>query len=328
MEVVAIGEILVVLRPPKYHILETSRHLEILVGGSEANVLAGLARLGHTVGLITRVPDNPLGRLAIAKYESAGVDTSRVLWSPNGRMGLAFVELSTPPRKNRFIYDRTLSEASKLSKDDIDYDYVQKAKVLHLSGITPALSKNCSEVTKNLVDFAKRNGLIVSFDINYRKNLWSLDEAKEIINEIISNGVDIVFAKEEEISLLFGLHERSFKEAYKQLKEKYGIKQLIISLGTKGCYAIADNIFYKGQSYKVEQINRCGVGDSFVAGFLHGYLNNFSLQDSIMYGQAMSLVKYTILNENIPFVEKKLVDEVFESLKSGNIPLDAHAIER
>ncbi|RKX44665.1 MAG: sugar kinase, partial [Thermotogae bacterium] len=161
MEVVAVGEILVVLRPPKYHILETARLLEILVGGSEANVLAGLARLGHTVGLITRVPDNPLGRLAIAKYRSAGVDMSRVLWSSDGKMGLAFVELSTPPRKNRFIYDRSLSEASKLSKDDIDYDYVRKAKVLHLSGITPALSKSCAEVVRILVEFAKRNGLTV-----------------------------------------------------------------------------------------------------------------------------------------------------------------------
>lgn len=327
-EVVSVGEVLVVFRPERNSVLETSRYVEILVGGSEANVMAGLARLGHKTGFITKVPDNPLGRLAIARYRSAGVDVSRVIWSQDGRMGLAFAELASPPRKNRFIYDRAFSEASKLSWSDIDPNYVRQAKILHLSGITPALSESCAQMVEELVSFAQENHITVSWDVNYRSKLWSFEEASKTLNKIMKKGVDIVFVNRSELQNLFGVDANDYTRAYRKFKSSYGIAVLVISLGTKGCFAVSNTDAVKGKPYEVKQINRSGVGDAFVAGFLHGYLSNFSLADSVLYGQAMALMKYTILNENIPFVEKQQVDSLFKSLKVEEEIPDDHVIER
>ncbi len=328
MEVVSIGEVLVVFRPPKNYILETSRYVEILVGGAEANVMAGLSRLGHKTGFITKVPNNPLGRLAIARYQNAGVDVSRVIWSQEGRMGLAFAELTSPPRKNRFIYDRAFSEASKLSLNEVDFNYIKQAKVLHLTGITPALSENCAELVKELVIFARKNHIIVSWDVNYRSKLWSFEKASKTLNEIMKNGVDIVFVNETELRNLFDISTDDWLHVYKIFKDIYGVKILLISRGTRGCIAVSNSDIIEGKSYKVDQVNRSGVGDAFVAGFLHGYLSDFSLSNSVLYGQAMALMKYTILNENIPLVEKQQVNLLFQSLRSRGEIGDGHIVER
>ena len=189
-DVLALGEAMVRLTPPDSLRLEQTVTLNVDVGGAELNVLVGLSRLGVGTAWLSKLPDNALGHLIAGRARAAGVDTSPVRWTAEGRAGLYFLELSAAPRPSQILYDRRNSEMTTLTPEEIDPATFAGARRFHVSGITPALSLSCLDATLAALTVARNAGCAVSFDPNYRARLWTVEEARAAYARILP-GVDI-----------------------------------------------------------------------------------------------------------------------------------------
>ena len=180
-DVVTFGEAMIRLSPPHFERLEQANSLDVRVGGGELNVAVGVSRLGLRSTWVSRLPKNPLGKLMENRARQAGVDTSNLVWSADGRMGLYFLEFGAAPRASSVLYDRANSAISAVKPGEIDWEKVfQGAKWFHTSGITPALSDSAAAVTLEALKAAKRAGATVSYDLNYRGKLWTPDKAQAV----------------------------------------------------------------------------------------------------------------------------------------------------
>ena len=178
-DVVTFGEAMIRLSPPHFERFEQANSLDVRVGGGELNVAVGVSRLGLRSTWVSRLPKNPLGKLMENRARQAGVDTSNLVWSADGRMGLYFLEFGAAPRASSVLYDRAQSAISLVKPGEINWEKVfQGAKWFHTSGITPALSDSAAAVTLEALKAAKRAGATVSYDLNYRGKLWTPDKAQ------------------------------------------------------------------------------------------------------------------------------------------------------
>src|SRR5579859_6973567 len=235
-DVVTFGEAMIRLAPPHFQRLEQTHSLDVQVGGGELNVAVGVRRLGLTSSWISRLPRNALARLLENRARQAGVDTSQIVWTEGGRLGLYFVEFGAAPRPSSVLYDRAYSAISTIKPGDVDWKKVfAGAKWFHTSGITPALSDSAAAVTREALEAAKRAGITVSYDLNYRGKLWSPDKA-QTVQEPLMEFVDVLITTEEDTSVVFKIKAGGAEEAagfeavsadpYKQvaqrLLEKFG----------------------------------------------------------------------------------------------------------
>src|SRR4051812_31700359 len=172
MDLVTFGEAMVRLTPPGFQRIEQARTLEVHVGGGELNVAVGAARLGLYTRWVSRLTENPLGRMIAARAREQGVDTSRVLWTKDDRAGLYFAELGASPRASTVLYDRAGSAVSRVQPGVVDWkDVFSVARWFHTSGITPALSDSAAAVTAEALAAARQAGMKVSYDLNFRSKL-------------------------------------------------------------------------------------------------------------------------------------------------------------
>ncbi|MCI0528001.1 MAG: sugar kinase, partial [Nitrospira sp.] len=162
--------------------LENCTSLNIHVGGSESNVGVALARLGWKVLWISRLVDNPWGWRIAHELRYHGIDISQVRWTSEGRVGVFYMEISEEPRPSQIIYDRSNSAIACMEPDEIDLNILIQTELLHLSGITPALSENCYTITSKMTDFAREASVKISFDLNYRSRLWSPEDAERVLS--------------------------------------------------------------------------------------------------------------------------------------------------
>jgi 2-dehydro-3-deoxygluconokinase len=178
-DVVTLGETMLRLTPPQFQRIEQAHQLEMHVGGSESNVVAGLSRLGLRTAWLSRLTANPVGRLIARQLQAQGVDVSHVVWTDEDRVGLYFLEEGKAPRGSQVIYDRADSAISQMRPDELPESLFQPgaARLLHLSGITPALGPNAAATTLHAAQLAKAAGWQFCFDINYRARLWSAEQA-------------------------------------------------------------------------------------------------------------------------------------------------------
>jgi 2-dehydro-3-deoxygluconokinase len=316
VRVVTFGEVMLVIRPEAHKTLERARWVECLVGGSEANVAVGLTRLGISSAWISKMPDNPIARGMVNTIRGLGVNTTGVVWVENKRVGIMFVEIGSYPRLNRVIYDREGSAASTLSPRDIDWDFVKKSEHLHLTGITAALSRNCAETVQKAKEVAKQANLTVSFDVNYRANLWSPNKAREILVPLLRD-VDVLFVSREEAKTLFSV-DGDANDSVAELKQKFNSRVVVMSLGENGCVALSDKI-YKASIYQATVVNRFGVGDAFDSGFISGFLEN-DIQKGLDYGAAAAAIKLSMPDENFPLITREDVDNLVKSGCAGQVP--------
>src|SRR3989454_6309257 len=200
-DVVTIGETMVRLSAPPGVPLEQAPQLDVHVAGAESNVAIALCRLGTTAGWISRLVDTPLGRRIVSDLRAHGVDVARVVWAPDGRVGVYFLEQGIPPRQHRIIYDRAQSAMALLNPDDIDWEFVRSTRLVHLTGITPALSAGCRTAASRAIAEARRGKALVCFDVNYRAKLWSADEAKMALEPLLAE-VDILITTADDARLL------------------------------------------------------------------------------------------------------------------------------
>ena len=324
-KVLGFGEIMLRLSAPNNQKIIQANSFDAVYGGGEANVVASLATFGHNTKFVTKLPNNALGDKVIRDLKSYNVDTSDILQG-DGRLGIYFLEIGHGLRSNEVIYDRKYSAISMMNKSEFNLENILKdVKMVHLSGITPALSKELFDLTIDIAKYCKKNNIEVSFDSNYRANLWSLEEAKLFLEEIL-NYVDIAFLgsldmtnilKYEDFNLEF---EDNLKRLYEKLFEKYPnikyascTKRSVHSINNNSLkgYLYDGKNLYVSNEYKFDILDRVGGGDAFTAGILHGILDNLSKKEIVEFGTCAGAIKHSIRGD-INIVDKESIINLIE----------------
>ncbi|MFC0473296.1 sugar kinase [Halalkalibacter kiskunsagensis] len=283
MDVVTIGESMAVFSPDSSPLMRYAATYSRKYGGAESNVAIGLTRLGHNVGWISKVGNDELGKGLLSFIRGEGVDVSRVKVDAYAPTGLYFKEVRNA-NDVRVQYYRSGSAASQMNVSDIDESYIVKAKYLHITGITPALSESCYETVMKMIAIAKENDVKVVFDPNLRKKLWSEERAREVLLEIASKS-DIVLPGVAEGEFMFGDND---PEALGKLFINHGASLVIIKIGAKGAYYFTNEESELVAGFPVEQvIDPVGAGDGFAAGVLSGLLDELPLDKVVERGNAI-----------------------------------------
>jgi len=299
-KIVTFGETMIRLSPQGFNRLEQTTILEVNVGGSELNVAVTAERLGLDAAYVTRLTRNPLGRMIVNKAREHGVDTSHIIWTDHDRVGVYYVEFGASPRPNKVVYDRVGSAIASIRPGEIDWSKALKsAEIFHTSGITPALSPSAAEATKEAIRAAKQAGLIVSVDLNYRKLLWTPEEARKVMAGIVADA-DVLITTEEDTERVFGIKEESFETVAEKLANSFELSAVAITLRKTPsvlrnewtAIAYASGEIYRAPRFEIEIVDRVGSGDCFAGGFLTGYLSD-GPQLGVEYGAAASALKQT-----------------------------------
>lgn len=301
-DVVTFGEAMVRLSPPHFQRLEQARSLDLHVGGAELNVAVGVTRFGLKSAWVSKLPRNSLGYLIRDRAQEFGVDCSHIVWSDKGRAGLYFVEFGASPRASSVLYDRANSAISLIQPGEVDWVKVfTGTKHFHMSGITPALSPSAAETTAEALRAAKKSGCSVSYDLNYRKKLWTPADAKKVQEPLMAE-VDILITTEEDTNVVFGIKEKDYETVAEKLAQTFRFKIVAITLredlsvwrNNWTALAYCDGKIYRDRKYEVEIVDRVGAGDSFTAGFLYGWLKEGDVQKGVQYGNAFAALKHTV----------------------------------
>ncbi len=321
-DVVTLGEAMLRLSPPDFQRLEQTDSFDLKIGGGELNVAVGVSRLGLKSAWVSKLPDNPLGRLVRNKAREQGVDTSHIVWTQSGRVGIYFLEFGASPRPSSVLYDRAGSAVSTLAPGEVDWDKaLEGCRIFHVSGITPALSKSCAAATFEAVKAAKDAGAKVSFDVNYRKKLWTPEEANACLVPMMEF-VDFLITTEEDTGIVFGIREGSYKDVAIKLHRRFNFEAVAITLREDisvlrndwSAIAYADGEIFESTKYSCELIDRVGAGDSFTAGFIYGYLTG-DVRKGVDYGAAFSALKHSIPGD----LNWATLEEVENLLKGGGL---------
>ena len=320
------------LAPENYLRFVQADRLEATFGGAEANVAVSLANFGEDVAFVSKLPTHEIGQSAINSLRKFGVDTSFVARGGE-RVGIYYCEKGASQRPSKVIYDRAGSAIATATGDDFDWDEIfDGAKWFHFTGITPALSDTLAGIVLQAVKSAKKKGITVSCDLNFRKKLWSKEKAKEVMSEICKY-VDVCIANEEDAKDVFGieaentdiesgkLNEQGYVSVAKQLVDKFGFKAVAITL--RESISANDNywsgmLYTDGKAvfsrkYAMHIVDRVGGGDSFGAGLIHSLLAGKNATDAIEFAVAASCLKHSI--EGDYNMESK---EEVEALANGN----------
>ncbi len=313
MKVVTFGELMLRLAPEGYYRFLQAEKFGATFGGGEANVAVSLANYGVDAAFVTKLPAHDMGQAAVNSLRKFGVDTSKIVRGGK-RVGIYFVEKGASQRPSKVIYDRAGSAIAECSESDFDFDKILcGVNWFHFTGITPALSDNAYKACLKACEVAKRNGVTVSCDLNYRKNLWSREDAKKKMTSLMKY-VDVCIANEEDAKDVFGIEAENtditsgkishdgYKSVAKKLKDAFGFKYVAITL--RESISASDNnwaaMLYDGKDYffskkyPVHIVDRVGGGDSFGAGLIYSMLNKFEPQKTIEFAVAASALKHSI----------------------------------
>lgn len=313
-DVVALGEAMIRLTPPNFQRLEQANSLDIVVGGSELNTAVGVSHLGLKSTWVSKVTANPLGRMVASKAREHGVDTSHVVWTDEGRVGLYFVEMGASPRASQVVYDRKGAAIATLKPEEVDWpSLLKQTKVFHVSGITPALSEDARRTTEAAIDAAHKADCLVTFDLNYRVKLWTKEAARECLSLILPK-VNILLTTSDDLEIVFGLTgERA--DVAKRAKEMFSLDVVAMTVreaptvlrGTWRSIAVADRV-YEGKTTQLELIDRIGSGDAYTAGFIYGYITG-DVAKAVAYGDAMSVLKHSMPGDFIYVTEAEVTKQ-------------------
>jgi len=311
-DLVGLGEVMLRLAAPPPLRLDQTLSLDVQIGGSEANVLAAVSRLGLRTGLITALPaEHAWGDRTVRELWGHGVDCAGVLRRPGSRMGLYFLEYGPPPRAVRVLYDRRESALSQLVPDEVDWGLVREARMVHLSGITPALGENLRAVIRRACREAQEAGVPISFDVNYRSRLWSAKEARDFLAEVLP-AVRYLFIGSDDAATVFELAGPP-EAVLNGLRKIAPAATIALTLGEAGSAALAGSVVHRpSRLYTVTTVDRVGAGDAFAAGFLWRVLTGRSVQEAIDAATALAALKCTIWGD-IALVRAVEVEELLAS---------------
>lgn len=313
-KIVGFGDMLVALSPPGYMRFLQSDTMNVNYTGAEANVCVSLARFGETAEFVTRLPDNAVSECAIACIRKYGVNTQKVVYGGE-RIGVIYTEKGASQRPSTVVYDRGHTSIATAQPGDFDWERILDDQVgwFHFTGITAALGDGTAMLCMEACRMAKKKGITVSCDLNYRRNLWSQEKAKSVMEPLLSY-VDVLIANEEDADKVLGIHAENTnvnrgvinKDGYidvaRQICEKYGVKKVGITL--RKSLSASDNLWsamlYDGKEsffskeYSVHIVNRVGGGDSFAAGLIYALGNGYPAAEAVAFAVAASCLKHSI----------------------------------
>lgn len=325
-KVLGFGEIMLRLTPPNNQKIIQANSFDAIYSGGEANVIASLAMFGHNTKFVTKLPDNYLGEKVISKFRGYNVDIRDIVIG-EGRLGVYYSEIGHGVRSTEVIYDRKYSAISMAKKEEFDIDkMIDGVGLVHLSGITPALSKELYELMIQIVKRCKEKSILVSFDSNYRAKLWSIDEAEKFLKEVL-NYVDYAFLgdlditkilKFEDVSLdyedkLETLYRKLFK-VYPNLKYAACTKRKVNTINNntlKGYLFNGEKLFISNE-YTFDILDRVGGGDAFTAGILNGILKGMKEDRIVEFGICASALKHSVIGD-INLIDEETVNNLIDS---------------
>lgn len=340
MKIVTMGEIMLRLSTPGYEKYIQAKEFDINYGGGEANVAVSLANYGHEAEFITKVPDNPIGEAAVAELRKYNVKTDNIAVGGE-RLGIYFLETGAAMRASNVVYDRAHSSISTAKPEDFDFDKIfDGCDWFHFTGITPAISDDAAHLTEEALKAAKKKGVKVSCDLNFRKKLWSSEKAQKVMTNLMKY-VDVCIGNEEDAEKVLGfkpgntdvtggeLELAGYKSIFEQMVEKFNFEYVISSLrvshsasdnGWSACiYSRDTKEFYHSREYRIFPIvDRVGGGDSFAGGVICGFLDGKNFKDALEFGVAASALKHTIPGD-LNHVSRKDVDALVGGDGSGRV---------
>ncbi len=312
MRVITFGELLLRLSAPGYNKLFQRNSLNCTFCGGEANVAVSLSNFGLESVFVTKLPDNDVGHAAERSLNEFKVDTSKIYYG-KGRMGLYYLEKGASQRPSKIIYDRENSAISIANNKDFDWDLIfDGADWFHFTGIDPALSQTLFEITLEACKTAKAKGLTISCDLNYRKKLWSSENAQKAM-KILLKYVDVCIGNEEDAQMALGikiendvenanLNIDGYKTIAETIQKEYGCKYVAFTL--RESYSASVNgwsaVLYHvkdvclSKKYDIQLVDRVGGGDSFAAGLIYGLITKMTNQEAIEFAVAASCLKQTM----------------------------------
>ncbi|MGQ1891871.1 PfkB family carbohydrate kinase [Thermophagus sp. OGC60D27] len=328
--VVTFGEIMLRLSTPGYQRFAQATSFDINYGGGEANVAVSLANYGIDASLVTRLPQNDMGRACRMELEKYGVDTSKIQYGGE-RLGIYFLESGAVARPSKVVYDRAHSSFATVETGTFDWDEIfEGVDWFHWTGITPAVSQGAADVCLEAIKAANKKGITVSCDLNYRKNLWKYGKkANEVMPELVA-GCDIVLGNEEDAEMVLGIKPEgvditggkveaaAYQSVSEQIMKQYPrVKKVITTL--RGSISASHNSWsgvlfdgnklYTAPTYQITHIvDRVGGGDSFMGGLIYGLLTYNDDEKALRFATAASCLKHTIHGDfnqvTVPEVEK------------------------
>lgn len=313
-KIVTFGEIMLRLAPNGYYRFFQNDQMQATFGGAEANVAVSLSNFGESVSFVTRLPEHAIGQAAVNSLRYFGVDTSYIDRGGD-RVGIYYLEKGANQRASVCIYDRAHSSISEAKYECFDWRQIfTDAEWFHFTGITPALGDNVFRLCREACIEAKKQGVKISCDLNYRSKLWSKEEARKAMTELCTY-VDVCIANEEDAKNVFGieasntdihagkLDRAGYEDVAKELMERFDFAHVAITLRTSHSATVNDwagmlydgNSFYYSKDYHIDNIvDRVGGGDSFGAGLIYGLLNGYEPQKTIEFAVASSALKHSI----------------------------------
>jgi 2-dehydro-3-deoxygluconokinase len=293
VDVITLGECMALVYPSTLSPLAQSSELHLDMAGAESNFCIGLSRLGFKSRFISRLGNDPLGEFIRLKLAREGVLTDALKTDTTSPTGVFFREHLADGQR-RVYYYRKNSAASLLSPDDLDITYFTGARVLHLTGITPALSASCSAACLRAIDLAKSVGTSISFDPNYRPQLWSEEEARKVILPILEQS-DFVLMGHEDARAILGIADEN--DALKYVSD-LGVKIIVMKRAERGAVSWSEGQILEIPAYPVDRvIDPVGAGDGFDAGFIAGWLKGWNLERCLALGARVGAGAVRVLGD-------------------------------
>jgi len=323
------GELLLRLGTQRHERFIQARNFEVAYTGAEANAAVALSNFGLEAYVVSAVPQNEIGDACINFIRQFGVNTDYVV-RRGSRLGLFYLETGASQRPSKVIYDRGASAITELQRGELDWEGIFSGKDwFHFSGTAPALAPNMPAVVAEACASAKKHGLTVSCDINYRRKLWSPERAKEVMTGLMAD-VDVLIGNEEDAEIVFGIKasevdvtsgkidHRKYESVARQLVTAFDLKLAAITL--RESLSASDNnwsaMLFDGKGahfsriYPIRVVDRVGTGDSFTGGLIYGLLSGFSASQALEFAAAASCLKHTIHGDfnlvSLPEVEHLL----------------------
>lgn len=339
-KVVTFGEIMLRLSTPGFTRFVQAQSFDATFGGGEANVAVSLANYGMNSYFVTKLPKHEIGQSAVNHLRRFGVNTSFIKRAGE-RVGVYFLESGASQRASKVVYDRSNAAVTEVSIDDFNWDEIfENCDWFHWTGITPALGPKAQEVLTYALKTAKKKNVKVSCDLNFRKKMWTTDQAQSVMKPLMEY-VDICIANEEDAEKSLGekagetnveqasIDQEGYFKLAKHLKAKYNFEAVAITLreshsasrngwsalllDEKGCIEP-----YRSKKYDIQIVDRVGGGDSFASGLIYGLLNYEDTKQSLEFAVGASCLKQTIPGDfNLVSVEE--VEKLIKGDGSGRV---------
>ncbi|MBQ2714089.1 MAG: sugar kinase [Clostridia bacterium] len=313
MKVVTFGELMLRLNPEGYLRFVQADKFGVSFGGGEANVSVSLANYGIDASFVSKIPAHEIGQSAVNSLRRYGVDTKDIVRGGE-RLGIYYLEKGASQRPSKVIYDRAYSAIALAKREDFDWEKIfEGANWFHWTGITPALGGELPEICLDACKTAKKMGLTISCDLNYRKKLWTREKAREVMSELCKY-VDVCISNEEDAKDVFGivadgsdidggkLNRDGYVSVAKKLTDAFGFKKVAITLRESksandndwSAMLYADGEAFFSKKYSMHIVDRVGGGDSFGGGLIYSLLSDYTDKEAIEFAVAASCLKHSV----------------------------------